>query len=786
MNRLHVLLSARSFRGRGKPHAPRVRSRFSSRIHRWAAPLLAALAAVLCGLATGGDDAALARRQATLAELRRMLPPSAAWEAWLARSGELPPDFDALPGVAELPDPLRFQDGRPVRTRAQWAARRAELLGLFQRYVLGTVPPPPGNVRAVESRERVEGGVRVREVVLAFGPGERARLHLEVLLPPGRGPFPVFLTQDNHRRWALVAVSRGYVGAVYAGADSRDDTGAWVEVWPEADWSKLTRRAWAASRCVDYLLTLPEVDAQRLALTGHSRNGKTALIAAALDERIRAVISSSSGAGGACSWRLFSEAQFGEGIELITRAMPDWFHPRLRFFVGRENKLPVDQHELIACIAPRPVLLSTALNDDVESVWAIEHTWRAARPVFARLGAAAHLNLRYRPGEHSTLAGDIEAYVDWLDWKFGRARRPVADAPIYPTYEDWQRASGERVRARDFPRRGIENVLAPAGAAPLTNAAAWTAARAQVRARLEWLLGEPPPVATDPGGRYGAESRARAVLLQRADPPARVVKESLNFGNYIPGDLYYPTNVASTERRLPAFIWLHPISVSHGYVAGYFRNEMPHLALTRSGYAVFAFDQIGHGGRLEEAREFYRRYPRWSLLGKTVADTAAAVEALRRHPRVDPEQIYLLGYGTGAMAALVAAALDERVAGVLAVNGLTPLRLDTAAGGTGGVARWAQWLPLLPRLGAFVGEERRIPCDWHEVMALVAPRPLLVITPGVDYQSRFEYLRLAVDAARPVFELLGAPQNLVFQRTEDYHHFNPELIWCLCGVETIR
>jgi hypothetical protein len=71
-------------------------------------------------------------------------------------------------------------------------------------------------------------------------------------------------------------------------------------------------------------------------------------------------------------------------------------------------------------------------------------------------------------------------------------------------------------------------------------------------------------------------------------------------------------------------------------------------------------------------------------------------------------------------------------------------------------------------------------------MALVAPRPLLVITPGVDYQSRFEYLRLAVDAARPVFELLGAPQNLVFQRTEDYHHFNPELIWCLCGVETIR
>lgn len=735
---------------------------------------------------SAANDPAHARRLAALAELRRMLPRCPAWEAWLDRSGELPPDFDALPGVAELPDPLRFQDGRPVRSRAAWRQRRAELLELFRHFVLGTVPSPPGNVRAVECRERVEDGVRVREVTLAFGPEHRARLHLEVILPPGRGPFPVFLTQDNHRRWALVAVSRGYAGAVYAGADSRDDTGAWGEIWPEYDWSKLTRRAWAASRCVDYLLTLPEVDGRRIALTGHSRNGKTALIAAALDERIAAVISSSSGAGGACTWRLFSEPQFGEGIELITRAMPDWFHPRLRFFVGRENKLPVDQHQLIACIAPRPVLLSTALNDDVESVWAIEQTRRAALPVFALLGARAHLNLRYRPGEHATRAGDIEAYVDWLDWKFGRARRPVADAPMYPTYEDWQRASGERIRARDFPRCGVEDVLHPAGRPAITNAAGWAAARADIRRRLEWLLGEAPPAARDPGGRYGAESRANAVLLQRADPPARLVKESLNFGNYLAGDLYYPTNVAGTERRLPVFVWLHPISVSNGYVAGYFRNEPPHLALTRSGYAVFAFDQIGNGSRLEEAREFYRRYPHWSLLGKTVADTHAAVETLRVHPRVDPEQIYLLGYGTGAMAALVAGALDERVAGVLAVNGLTPLRLDTVSSGTGGVARWAQWLPLLPRLGAFVGEERRIPCDWHEVMALVAPRPLLVITPGVDYQSRFEYLRLAVDAARPVFALLGAPQNLVFQRTEDYHHFNPELIWCLCGVETIQ
>jgi pimeloyl-ACP methyl ester carboxylesterase len=161
------------------------------------------------------------------------------------------------------------------------------------------------------------------------------------------------------------------------------------------------------------------------------------------------------------------------------------------------------------------------------------------------------------------------------------------------------------------------------------------------------------------------------------------------------------------------------------------------------------------------------------------------VTLLQSHPRVDPAQIYLVGYGTGSMAALAAGALEPRLAGVMAVAGITPLRLDTAAG-TGGVARWSHLLPLMPRLGAFVGEERRIPCDWHEVMALIAPRPVLLITPGIDYQSTFEYLHAAVGEARKPFELLGAPRALVFQRTDDYNHFAPELIWCLCGVETIR
>lgn len=737
------------------------------------------------------EDAALERRIAYRDELQRLLPRSAEWEQWLQRTGELPPDFSVMPGQPGLPDPLRFANGGRVKSQAAWRERREGLLGLFQHYVIGRVPPAPGNVSVAEKTTRDEGGATVSELTLAFGPERRARLGLEIIVPRGTGPFPVFITQENHRRWALVAMSRGYLACVYHGADSRDDTGAWADVWPEHDWTKLTRRAWAASRCVDYLLTRPDVNPRQIALTGHSRNGKTSLIAAALDERISAVISSSSGAGGACTWRLFSETQFGEGIEILTRVFPDWLHPRLRFFTGREDKLPIDQHELIACIAPRPCLISTALNDNVESVWAIEQTWRAARPVYALLGAEERLALRYREGPHATRAEDIESYVDWLDGQFERRpakgkRASVESLPIFPTYAEWLHTSGRGIRPAAFPERSSADLLrATDGQSELTGPD-WLAKRENIRQRAEWLLGEAPPVAISQAGFYGAEGRHLAVTLNRDSPPAMLTKQSLNFGNYLAGDLYYSTNVVGTGRRLPAILWLHPISVSNGYVAGYHRGEPPHLTMARTGYAVFAFDQIGSGSRVAEVREFYRRYPNWSLLGRTVADARAAVDALRTHPHVDPDQIYVVGYGSGAWAALFTTALDERVAGVITVGGLTPFRADTEDKGTGGVARWSHWLPLLPRLGPFVGEEARIPCDVEELLALVAPRPALVITPRIDYQSSFPDLRASVTAVRNVYSLLGAPETLVFQRSDDYNHFTPDLIWCLCGAETVR
>jgi dienelactone hydrolase len=738
--------------------------------------LIAIALSILCFLpAVAATSPDKEKRKETLAEILRLLPKDEPWEKWLAATGTLPPDFDSLPDAPFLPEPLRFYNGKEVKAE-DWPRRRQELLVLFQYYVTGSWPASPGNTRVADVKQREETAASVKDVVLEFGPGHAAKLHAEVMIPKGRGPFPVFITQDTHRRWALVAVSRGYIGCVYAGADSRDDTEEWKVLWPEHDWTKLTRRGWAASRCIDYLYTLPSVDTNRIALTGHSRNGKTSLIGAAFDQRINAVISSSSGAGGACSYRLFSEAQFGEGIENITRVFPDWLHPRLRFFAGRENKLPVDQPELIACIAPRPCLISSALNDTVESIWAIEQTYYSAQRVYDLLGRPLDLNLRYRAGGHETRAEDIEAYLDWLDTVFGRGTFVLPDCVIFPTYSAWQQISREKIDPLNFPTNDLRTLLTGPNGTLIASTEQWRQQRDAVRDRVLWGLGEAPNYAEGTPGAYGAEARAVATLLGRANVLPGVSKQSLNFGNYIAGDLYFPTNADERKMKLPAVIWLHPISVPSGYVPGYKRGDNPHLTLAKLGFAVLAFDQIGNGSRLEEIRNFYLRYPRWSVLGKQVEDTLAAVEALHKLEFIDPKRIFLLGYATGAMTALHAGALDESIAGIVSVAGFTPMRLDTLSKGTGGVARWSRWLPLQPRVGAFVGYETRIPYDYHDVLALIAPRSALIFEPTLNYHSTFADVKACVEEAGKVYQLLDAKDRLQFHELNDYNHFSPETL----------
>jgi pimeloyl-ACP methyl ester carboxylesterase len=157
-----------------------------------------------------------------------------------------------------------------------------------------------------------------------------------------------------------------------------------------------------------------------------------------------------------------------------------------------------------------------------------------------------------------------------------------------------------------------------------------------------------------------------------------------------------------------------------------------------------------------------------------VEDTLAAVEALGKLEIIEPRRIWLLGYGPGAMTALYAAALNERIAGVLSVAGFTPMRSDTLDKGTGGVARWSRWLPLLPKLGAFVAREDHIPYDYHEVLAMIAPRPVVVFVPKLDFQAVPSDVKACVEDSRRAYDLFLAKPMLEYQELDDYNHFSPE------------
>ncbi|MEO6246035.1 MAG: hypothetical protein ABIQ12_11445, partial [Opitutaceae bacterium] len=393
------------------------------------------------------EPGSLAKRKAVLEQLQQRLPPVPAFNEFLTRSGELPPDFDLLPSQFFLPDPLSWVElgRRQQATLANWPERRQQLADLMEKWVLGTAPPPPGNVTAEILEKSAVDGYEVWNVRLTFGPDHAAKLGVKLYLPKNRTPSGIFLCDsERYRAWAGKAMEQGNFGfAVHNARDGRgDESLQYDELFGKRDWSSLRRRGWSASRVVDWLITLPFVDPKQIYIGGHSRSGKVALTAAAFDERFAGVISSSSGTAGSIPYRFSDQNYSGASVERMTRQNPDWINLRTRFFAGNEDKLPVDSHFLYALIAPRPLLTSTATEDAVENTWAVEQVHQSIQPVYDMCGQGANLVVRYRPGGHTITGTDtFAAYSDFLL----NARSGVQPLtalfpykPLHPwSYEDW-------------------------------------------------------------------------------------------------------------------------------------------------------------------------------------------------------------------------------------------------------------------------------------------------------------------------------------------------------------
>jgi len=195
-----------------------------------------------------------------------------------------------------------------------------------------------------------------------------------------------------------------------------------------------------------------------------------------------------------------------------------------------------------------------------------------------------------------------------------------------------------------------------------------------------------------------------------------------------------------------------------------------------AGYAVYLYDQIGFGTRsIEESRLFYERFPHWSKMGRMVADVRWAVDALSELGYIDSQRIYVAGYSLGGAVGLYSAALDERIAGLIAVCGFTPMRSNTPGKTAEGIYEYSHLHGLLPRLGFFVKNETHIPYDFHEILAAVAPRPVLVVAPTWDQYASFSDIQSCLNEVKKVYDLYKQKDKVELFAPEDYNRFSNEI-----------
>ncbi len=330
-----------------------------------------------------------------------------------------------LPAVEELPDPFIMVDGGRLSEREDWQGQREYIEQMLLHYEYGNVPGPPGTIRAeqLSQREVLEGEAIEEVLKLHFGPSDGLEVRMSLVRPMGGGPYPVIIKNDREVGQVPVVpeiIGREYIVAEYVRHDLDDDNGDRGDgvhpLYPEYSWGTLAAWAWGASRVIDYLSTLDFVDRDKIAITGHSRGGKTALLAAALDERIAIAAPNGSGTGGAGSYRV--QGQGAESLEDILTNFPYWFHPRLKGFVGRENRMPFDQHFLRSAVAPRAVISTDALGDHWANPLGTQEVYRASQVVFDWLGAGEMNAIHFREGGHHHAPEDWRALLDFADFVF--------------------------------------------------------------------------------------------------------------------------------------------------------------------------------------------------------------------------------------------------------------------------------------------------------------------------------------------------------------------------------
>lgn len=394
---------------------------------------------------------------------------------------------EALVPAYTLPDPLRFEDGSEVKTPEDWRRRRAELLDLFAEHVYGRTPVGRPEEMRFETRKKVdnflEGKATLEEIRIHFtAKPDGPFLDLLVIKPKAirEGGVPAFIGLNfsgNHgihpsteisiceswmrdrkdwvdagqvvnnrateasrgnqaSRWPVemiidagVALATFYYGDVDPDFDDGFENGIHAHFGKPKpnEWGSIGAWAWGASRALDYLETDPAIDKKRVAVMGHSRLGKTALWAGAQDERFALVISNNSGCGGAA----LSRRRFGERVGRINTSFPHWFADTFLQYNEKESELPVDQHQLVALIAPRLVYIASAVEDRWADPKGEFLSAKHASPVYELLGKKG-VGVEEMPGLDQPVGHQVRYHIrtgkhDVVDFDWEQYLKAIAD-----------------------------------------------------------------------------------------------------------------------------------------------------------------------------------------------------------------------------------------------------------------------------------------------------------------------------------------------------------------------
>ncbi len=355
------------------------------------------------------------------------------------------------------------------------------------------------------------------------------------------------------------------------------------------------------------------------------------------------------------------------------------------------------------------------------------------------------------------------------------------------SWENWRRitkAVRPGISGEQSGRAELADLLV-SGKEKITTPQAWQIKREEIIKRLNVFLGEPPKSKPSLEAKITEEiSRDGYVLRKLVYQTER--------GEFVPSYLLVPKNI---REKTPVVICPHQTTqAGKKEPAGLAGNPQLQTALhlVKRGFVTFTYDALCFGerhdaasGHYGDAIPFYQKHPRWSLMSKMIWDLQRAIDYLETLDFVDRKHIGSIGHSHGGYTTLFAMAFDERIAAGVSNCGFDMFRID------GNTWRWSRATALLPLLGFYVSNPRLnmdfyravpdssvvdVPFEMHELLALIAPRPLLLSTSDEDFvfPNGGWSARRALERIEPVYEMLGAPENLSGYFFDGGHNFTAE------------